>query len=60
MRDEVNNKYNNEKSEIIEVDFSDMIEQSKQPRESINVQSSQPQMITRGRRGKKLQGQLNK
>jgi hypothetical protein len=41
------------------VDFSDMIEQSKQPRE-INTQSSQPQMVTRGRRGKKLQGQLNK
>lgn len=60
MRDEVNNKYNNEKSEIIEVDFSDIIEQSKQPRESINVQSNQPQMVTRGRKGKKLQGQLNK
>ena len=59
MRDEINSKYVSNKSEIVEVDFSDMIEQSKQPRET-NTQSSQPQIVTRGRRGKKLQGQLNK
>ena len=51
MRDEINSKYISNKSEIVEVDFSDMIEQSKQPRET-NTQSSQPQMVTRGRRGK--------
>lgn len=58
MRDDFNKSYEKEETSIVDVDFSDIIEQSKQPKESVTVNPAT--MVTRGRRGKKLQGQLNK
>lgn len=59
MRDEINSKNNTiEETKSINVDYSDMTEQRKQPKETVITGTSQ--LLTRGRRGKKLQGQLNK
>lgn len=59
LRDEINSKNNiKEETPSVKVDYSDMTEQRKQPKESINTNSSQ--LLTRGRRGKKLQVQFDK
>ena len=57
MRDDISNSYNNESFVEVTADFSDMVEQERQPKETVIIPTNN--VISRGRRGKKLQGLLD-